>query len=172
MAASRRARVPKSPVERTEYQQNVIRPKDRESPTVERLQDPDSTDSIAAGIQASNEPLAELRPTARPWRLEAKTWAQEHALELVTSLFGLALLYLGSQFVALNREVGELKQRLEAVEKTSYDKAGEERVQHQLDRLQDRLDGLARSGSQQVNGPTTQSPKPPKSPRSSARPIP
>ena len=164
MSASRRAHVSKSTTERSDYQQNVIRPKDRESPTLERLLPLDSTDSIAAVTETNN--LAGSQPTARPWRLEAKTWAQVHALELVTSLFGLALLWLGSMVFTLNRETGELKQRIDAIDKATSDKSNEERVRHQIERLQDRLDTL------RDHDPQTNSRAQPKGPRPSPRPTP
>lgn len=149
MSASRRAHVGKTTAERATYRQNVIRPKDRES--LIPLPEVDSTDSLARVPEPSNRPLTPPRHS-RPKKSGLRVWLEEHWTEL---FFGGFLLWLGYQVVGLNREMGETKTRLDAVEKTTADSSSEQRLQHQIDRLEDRINAAAGHTPQPMPPPTT-----------------
>lgn len=134
MANARRGRVPKSPEEKRAYQENVIRPKP--SPTVDSLPFSDSTTALTHVDETSTTTTATPRHSESRGLFAAlrARWHEAGGLALLLGFLG----WMAYQVYGLNREVGELKQRLDAIDKGSADY--EERMQHRLDRVEDRLD--------------------------------
>src|SRR6266699_1102007 len=134
MAASRRIHATKSTEEKREYRENVIRP--QPAPTMDLLP---SSDSTATTATVETPTTRSDTPTAHS--PAAKGWLHENLSELGYATLALGFLaWLGLQMFGLNREVGELKQRVEAIEKARADGAAtesatEQRMQREIDRL-------------------------------------
>jgi hypothetical protein len=102
----------KSAEEKREYRENVIRP--APTPTVDLLPTSDSTAAVSATEAAST--LSATTPTPRRKESE-KGWLRRNAAEISVTALALAFMaWIGNYVISLNREVGELKQQVQAME--------------------------------------------------------
>lgn len=128
MSRSRSSYEPKARAERQEYFKNTIRR--QLEPTIEDSSfDTDSTDVEAPPAEPTRRPYT---PTRRPSPLSV--YLKDHwPTILVTAVLIPVLAFLLYQLFVLNREVGELKIRLDESHQH------EERLEKQIDKLDDKL---------------------------------
>jgi hypothetical protein len=133
---SRQSHLLKTQEERANYRSTTVA--GDPGPTLDTTRRPDS-DSTATPIPPPLEP--EPTATSVSTRREPSwlaTYLKEHGAEIivVVILFGV-LTFFWSQLFSLNRELGELKVRIEQQEKEADRR--EDRLQSEIDRLTDRL---------------------------------
>lgn len=138
----------KSPAEREKYWATTVRQK--QSPTVdETTLDFDSTETPLPPITEKTAPPQPSRPPKRRFH-----WLRENWITALTGTAGTGVLLLGGwalyQTYSLNREVGELRVRVDTTTKQQEQfredlKRFEDQMRQEMDRMNDRLDRFPRT---------------------------
>lgn len=140
----------KTMAERQKYWETRVKPDRKLTPTVaERANEFDSTETP---LPVEPEVTPSYQRTKRPKR--KSHWLREHGVKVLIGVGVAAVISLASwalyQLYSLNREIGEIRVRGDGATQQQEQLRGdlqrfEERMQNEIDRMNDRLDRVPRS---------------------------